>query len=124
MGTRDCSRTLRLGVRRARPPARLVCNACLTCCCCSSPPHPPPASQYLSANAENEQLWHALAHVHASLHVAVGAQQVARAAAVAVPRPPGGAVVQEESPDVLLGQLFSPSEWMGGGGGGPRHCVC
>ena len=71
--------------------------------------------QLTAVNGENEQLWNAMLHIHASLRAAHAAhlrQQVAmHAAAVAAVLPPPQAVVEEvaaPSPATLFGGLFSP----------------
>ncbi|PRW59962.1 white-brown complex 30 [Chlorella sorokiniana] len=68
-----------------------------------------------AVNGENEQLWNAMMHIHASLRAAHAAhlrQQVAiHAAAVAAALPPPQPVVEEvvaPSPATLFGGLFSP----------------
>jgi hypothetical protein len=80
--------------------------------------HPPPPAclpishlQHYAATMENEQLWNALLHIHASLRAAHAAhlrQQVAMhaAAVAAAVLPP--ASVQVPSPNLLFGGLFSP----------------
>ncbi len=77
--------------------------------------HCPSLLQLTAVNGENEQLWNAMLHIHASLRAAHAAhlrQQVAmHAAAVAAVLPPPQAVVEEvaaPSPATLFGGLFSP----------------
>ena len=79
--------------------------ACLPACL------PMPHLQHDAATMENEQLWNALLHIHASLRAAHAAhlrQQVAMhaAAVAAAVLPP--ASVQAPSPNLLFGGLFSP----------------
>ena len=85
-------------------------------------PTPRPALPQLTAvNGENEQLWNAMMHIHASLRAAHAAhlrQQVAmHAAAVAAALPPPQPVVEQvaaPSPATLFGGLFTPGA-LGGG---------
>lgn len=68
--------------------------------------------QHEAAALENEQLWNALLHIHASLraaHAATLKQQVAmHAAAVAAALPPLPPREAGPSPNALFGGMFSP----------------
>jgi hypothetical protein len=70
--------------------------------------------QHAAATSENEQLWNALLHIHASLRAAHAAQlrqQVAMhtaAVAAALPLPEPAQAASMPAPTSLFGGLFSP----------------